>query len=287
MSSYLAQHPEVCFATVKEPNYLAPDLDVPKPASEAEYLGLFNPSERTKILGEGSVLYLYSKTAAKRISEYSEDPRILMILRNPIAAAHSWYAQMRFTANEPLTTFEEALEAEADRKAGRRLPGVGLTVTCPQLLYYTEVYKYAEQVERYLNTFSPDHLMIVSYDDFQRDWRAVFKEVCGFLGVDATFEPVERNINAPRARRSWRTHYWLKKLFAAPARKTLPLSVRNTMIKAIDRVNTQSAERDVLQENTKTRLAEIYLPDLERLSTLLGRDYTRWCAATKSAVGAR
>ena len=188
MTSYLAQHPEIAISTLKETNYFADDLDLPKPKSEDEYLGLFEPSEATRILGEGSVLCLYSTVAADRIKAYQPGARILMFLREPVAAAYSWYAQMRFTANEPLDTFEAALDAEAARKKGDRTGMAGAAVDCPQLLYYRDVYSYAPQVERYLHAFDREQLLILSYDDFTSDWRAVYRDVCAFLHVDPEFD---------------------------------------------------------------------------------------------------
>jgi hypothetical protein len=279
MTSHLAQHPEICISTLKEPNYFADDLDLPKPASEREYLALYEPGAQTKILGEASVLYLYSTTAAERIQAYSPDARILIFLRNPIEAAYSWYAQMRFTANEPLTTFEAALDAEARRRAGNLEGVTGAAKTCPQLLLYREVYTYAAQVERYLRAFDRSQLMIVDYDEFRADGRKVFRDVCSFLDVDPEFIPQEKNINAPQTRRSWKLHYAMKKAFAAPTRALLPAKFRFRLIKVVDRINSTPSEKERLDASVREQLAEDFRPGVERLSALLGTDYTRWCAA--------
>ena len=134
LSLFLGQHPQIGMCRLKEPNFHCPDFDLPRAQTDEEYLKLFSLEVKAKILGDASVLYLYSKVAAARIREYASDARILMVLRNPVEAMYSWHSQMVFTANEPIGDFARALEAEEERKAGRKIPSAGNGARCPALL---------------------------------------------------------------------------------------------------------------------------------------------------------
>ena len=72
-------------------------------------------------IGEASVWYLFSETAAAEIKAFNPEARILVLLREPVEMMYSIFNYFRFDGNEPLATFQEALEAEPDRRAGRRL----------------------------------------------------------------------------------------------------------------------------------------------------------------------
>ena len=69
---YLGRHPEIAVATVKEPCFFAPEVPV-DPATDAyrrswkTYLTLFAHARGEHAIGEGSVAYLGSPSAAAAI----------------------------------------------------------------------------------------------------------------------------------------------------------------------------------------------------------------------------
>lgn len=273
LANLLARHPQIGMCKVKEPNYFNRDLDLPRPVSESEYLSLFPQTPETELLADASILYLYSRTAAEAIAAYAPDARILVMLRDPVDAMHAWHSQMVFTANEPIRDFREALDAEALRVQGRSLPGAGVSQRCPELLFYRDVMRYAEQLERYLGVFDAGQIHVVAYDDFAASPRSVFAGVVDFLGLDRGFEPEWRVVNPNKVRRSWALHYGLKKVFARPVRALLPLRARLALIKLLDRVNSRQEARAGLDPALRAALREECRPDVERLGELLGRDY--------------
>src|SRR5687767_12353755 len=125
---YLKAHPQVFMSQVKEPNYFAPDLAdegdnmLRHPVDEARYLDLFAGAGAALRRGEGSVRYIYSRAAPQLIHAVAPDPRIVVMLRNPVDMAHSLYRHMVAAGVEDLPTFEQALDAEDDRHQGRRVP---------------------------------------------------------------------------------------------------------------------------------------------------------------------
>lgn len=275
--NHLAQHPAISGCRIKEPNFFASDLDLPGPRSEQEYLSLFSPTNATRYLLDASVVYLYSEKAAAAIAAYASDARILMVLRNPVEAMHSWHNHMVFVANEPIFDFREALRAEPDRKMGARLPSFGASNTCPDLLFYHELFRYSAQVERYFASFDRRRIRVLTYDDFKATPAKVYADIVEFLEIDARFQPEFRVVNASRKRRNWELHFFLKKLFAAPARRLLSARLRAQLIKRLDDWNARPAVRAPLDTDLEGSLKTECLPDVIRLSELLGRDLTHWC----------
>ncbi len=73
---------------------------------------------------------------------------------------------------------------EGERKKGHEIPG---TVLFPSFLYYSEVVKFSEQIQRYFQLFPRKQIKIIVFDDFVNDMIRVFKEVLEFLEVEPIF----------------------------------------------------------------------------------------------------
>lgn len=278
LSAFLAQHPAISVSRVKEPNFLCPDLDLPRPANEAEYLGLFEVGPETRLLVDASILYLYSRVAAERIAEYAPDARVLVMLRHPVDAMHSWHGQMVYTGNEPIVDFEAALAAETPRRRGAQRPEFGTSARCPELLQYRAVMRYGEQLERLFRHIPRERVRVVLHDDFRSDPGSVYAALLAFLGLTPGFQPAEREVNPSQARRSPGLHRGLKRLFAAPARRVLPLRLRLRLIEGLDRITSVERPRSPLDPGLRQRLVEECAPDVERLAALLGRSLAQWGA---------
>jgi hypothetical protein len=140
-------------------------------------------------------------------------------------------------------------------------------------LYYRDVGRYAEQVERYLDTFGREQVHVVLFEDFVRDPAAAYRGVLGFLGLDPEFRPEFRVVNAGAARRSQR----VQQLLLAPrvirvARALIPVGLRPRVGRLWDSINTRGQKRAPLNPEVASSLRSELLPDIERLGALLGRD---------------
>src|SRR5271165_4331492 len=123
MDQYLAAHPQV-FMAQKEMHGFGADLRFGAQFYRrdlAAYLDEFASRKGEIRAGEASVWYLFSKQAAAEIHAFNPEARIIIMLREPAEMLYSLYSQFRFDGNEHLRTFEEALAAEDDRRAGRRM----------------------------------------------------------------------------------------------------------------------------------------------------------------------
>ncbi len=277
LAALLDQHPQISMCKIKESNFHCHDLDLPKPKSEKEYLSLFSVTPDTKILADASILSLYSHQSAQSIAEYVSHPKILMILRNPIDAMYSWYSQMAFVRNEPLPNFQAALDAESERKKGRLIPTYGAVKSCPQLLFYRDIMRYADQIERYFSVFSREQILILTYDDFKADLTAFYSEIIDFIDLDP-FTPQSQKVNANKERRMPGLHSFLKKTLAEPAKALLPSKLRSDLLMLMDKINSREVQRPQLDESLKASLKAECLPDIIGLEKIIEQDLSHWYA---------
>ncbi len=180
ISDYLAQHPDV-FLAPKELHFFGSDLN-PVRLNEVEYLRLFESASRESRLGEASVWYFYSESVPAEIKNFSPDARIIMSLRNPVDMIYSLHSQLVYSMAEEIEDFERALHAEQQDGRTLRLP-VGL-----ESFTYAAAGKYCEHVKRYLDTFGPEKVCIVIFDDLKENTPRVYGAVCEFLAVRSAFQ---------------------------------------------------------------------------------------------------
>lgn len=286
LDEYLRQHPDLFFSSAREPNYFAfPDAQVPyrghdgRPApmartsvtDTADYLALFRGAPPTAVLAETSPSYLYVHGTAGRIADRVDDPRLVVLLRDPVARAFSAYQHLLREGREPLA-FEDGLAAEEDRIAA----GWGI------LWRYVDAGRYATQLERYLTVFPRGHLLVLWHEDFAADPVASCQRVFAFADVDPAFVPdtgTRFNVSgAPRNR-------VLQRIVnpPPPVRRPLlavvPARLRSRARRLHAEVSARNLDRLELDADTRTRLRATFAPEVARLEQLTGRSLTAWRGA--------
>ena len=157
-----------------------------------EYLSLFAGAAPDQRVGEASTSYLWSKVAAQRIAAMRPDARIIAIFREPAAFLRSLHLQHLSSHDESEKSFRKAIELEAARREGRKIPR---HADWPQVLIYTDRLRYVEQLRRYHSLFAPEQILTLIYEDFREDNQAVMRRVLRFLDVDDDhpIKQVQRN----------------------------------------------------------------------------------------------
>lgn len=272
MRDYLKAHPDIFIPGGTEPNYFGSDLHFRRKPNLREYLHRFSDAGHQRLVGEKSTWYLYSKQAANEIKEFSPCAKILIMLRNPVEMLHSLHSEMCFGLEEDIVDFEDALAAEPDRKRGLRGPKwVFNPIEC---LLYTEIARYSQQVERYLQAFGRENVHVIIFDDFTANTSKVYETTLRFLGVDADFQPSFEVVN-PNKRARNKT---ITRILRDPPRvaKLIPLSIRSKLRVALMYLNSRYEPRPRLRESLLARLRPELAPDIEALSELIGRNLTNW-----------
>ncbi len=246
---------------------------------EQAYLSLFAEAKDEKRVGEKSTRYLYSKLAAAEIKEYQPSASIIIMLRNPVDHLYSMHKQHIYRGRENLVDFEAALEAEEDRRRGLRLPD-SISLREAWILNYREIPRYTHQVQRYLDVFGWRNVHIIIFDDFIRDLSGVYRDTLRFLRVHPDFQAEFRKIRPSMRVRSRTVQNLLMDppQFVRSIMKVLmPFKLRDRMLKGLIHLNTNYAPRPPMKPELRRQLQEEFLPEVEQLSRLLGRDLTNWC----------
>ncbi len=144
LNNYLSQHPDV-FMAQKELHRFGSDLKMRIVPSQEEYLQSFQSAGEGKLIGEASVWYLFSKTAATEIKRFSPAARIVIMLRNPVEVLPSLHSQNLYNGNEDTKDLKKALDLDVERKKGNFLPDSLDFFALPS---YFDSALYFEQVKR-------------------------------------------------------------------------------------------------------------------------------------------
>lgn len=273
MNDYLEKHPEIFIPEIKEVHFFGRDLHFSKGAlrDEAAYLALFQGATEPR-RGEASVWYLYSRSAAQEIHAFNPSAKIVVMLRNPVDMLYSQHSQFLYNGNEDIADFREALAAEPERKAGQRVPK---SAHLAQGLLYSETVRYAEQLARYFDLFGRDNVHVILYDDFRADLPETYRRTLRFLGVREDFLPEFAVVNPNKRARS----AVLRDFVQAPpegikrlSRLLFPRSVRQRVMKGLDRANIRYEARAPLDPALRAELEHRFAPEVEKLAQLLDRE---------------
>lgn len=279
---FLKKHPQIFMPEVKEPRFFCTDFHqesdefhgkkVYYPYRKlSDYLKLFEDAN-TDVVGECSPVYLFSKEAAKNIAEFNSDAKIIIIVRNPVDLLYSIHGQLLNTGKENIQDFDEAINAEDNRKGWENIPK---TIRVPSTLYYSDLAKFKKHIERYYQVFPRNQIKIIVYEDFRKDNELVFKEVLQFLGVDDKFTPNYRKHNLSLVPRN----SLVKKLFfnrvTTSVTDMMPLKSKDRLKKLLSPLIYKKGVREPLDECTRRELMKQFKTDVEELSDYLGIDFVR------------
>lgn len=278
MTQYLKSHPEIFMPETKEIHFFGSDLQFPPPrVTKEDYFSCFAKAKSEKRVGEASVYYLFSKSAATEIKEFCSSPRIIIMLRNPVDMIYSLHTISLFNGNEGIENFKEALDAEEDRKQGLRIPPHAHLV---QGLFYRDIATYSPQVQKYIDLFGRAKVHVIVFDDFKKDPKSTYKKVLRFLEVNDDYQPNFDVINPSKKYRSkivQNISVILPRKFGFLVRNILPFEMRAHLKQFLYRLNTTQHSRRPLDAELRKELQEGFVDDIQRLSQLIGRDLSCWC----------
>lgn len=285
---YLRQHPQVFMPDVKEPIYFGQDLKLNLDLCTRNtihhwdnYLALFDGVTDETRLGEATVWYLYSEQASQEIYDYDPTAKIIIMVRNPVDVMYSLHGELLWDCNEELLDFGEALAAQEDRAAGRRIPS---TAYFPQTLQYERVVAFSEQLERYFNVFGRDAICVEVFDDFVTDTAAAFQRVAEYLELDADFDPDLRRFNESKPTQMLGMNRFFAKRpgLRRAINRVVPLPLFRKIRSGISKTLSSGSRTSGLDPALRCELQEKMRPEVERLGTLLERDLTHWCEPRSS-----
>lgn len=144
------------------------------------------------LLGDATPYYLHHPHAPKRARRIVPDAKVIALLRNPIERAFSHWVE-RSRQNVETLSFEEAIEAEAERLAGeeqKMLDNPGYTSYAHQHFSYIDQGRYARGLGRWFDSYGRDRLLVIKAEDLYDNPRDTYGHVLNYLGI-GEHEPKE------------------------------------------------------------------------------------------------
>ncbi len=189
--SYLKKHPNLCMGNGKELHFFDREHHFQSDTVDySPYHQAFTPDENALLFGEATPIYLYWEPAAKRICDYNPEMKFIIILRNPIDRAYSQW-NMEFQRNkEDRPFFEAVLDREERYKSALPLQH--------RVYSYIDRGYYSRQLERLYSFFPGKNILVLRYDDLQKQPGQLFDRIFDFLGVDRIrFDTVDYVFSTP------------------------------------------------------------------------------------------
>ena len=227
--------------------------------SEAEYLKLYRDAPAHALGVDGSTSYLWSPTAAERISELvGNQAKIIIILRDPVERAYSNY----------LGDYRDGVESRTFRDA------IGEELVHPKRMWgsqsvYLSSSLYFESVLRFRNAFGADNVKIFFYEEMVSNTIDLKNELSAFLGIDAQLwsdEPLphENNFGVPRSKFS----RWLLSQghLRQVSRLVVPDTLRNRI--RLSLILFDRTKRMPLEKDMDAQLIDYFRNDVIDLSTI-------------------
>lgn len=235
--------------------------------SLSNYLALYCNAKSYRIICDASVSYLrYAKEIASSIKKFSDDSKILIILRNPVDRLFSHYNH--FVRDGSIAeTFENLLKFEEEY----------CKMENSSRYSYKKNGLYHDNIKHYLDVFRQEKVLILFNEDLESNPQKVLSKVCDFLMIDASFIPKidftkQNTARLPKNPKishllnnySQGSMLWngLKKIFSIPFLRRLKTKINPSIL----------YQETLTNEKTIQQLKAYYREDITKLETLVNRD---------------
>lgn len=279
LTRMLDSHPEIAVCEPKEPHFLAfagekvafagpgdaETINRFAITDEAAWHQLFRPVEGVRELGDGSVSTLYYHDAAvANIQRFCPDVKMIVMLRDPTERAFSAFQYWTGRGFEH-ETFSRGLDLEAER----------IAAGYHHIWHYTRMGFYSEQLRPFLETFGPDRILILGYEDFMADKEAGLARCSEFLGVSpfpATDHELRVNAGGmARNRLMTQTLRWIRRV---PPLRWLIRTVVPWRLR--EKVRSTSVQQMEMSAEERVRLDTLFADERVAVAELLGDGAPSW-----------
>lgn len=204
---YLSEHPQIFMPSQKELHFFTYEIlsklkNGPKDRAvkktqiqdSKKYLDFYRNVKNEIAVGDASPSYINYPNQFLKIKEYLEDPKFIIVLRDPINRAYSNYLHLKREQRETLT-FKEAVNRENKRIKDKY----------SDFWYYKFNSTYYDKILKAKETFK--EVLIITSEELNENHEATMKKVYKFLDVDCDF------ITKRKSNRFNKGGYYKKNLF--------------------------------------------------------------------------
>lgn len=274
LAYYMSKSSGVSLAKGKEAHFF--DSDERYSRGRDYYIDqFFGNSKSSKVWVDATPNYMhaYSK-AIQRIKEtYSgENPRFIVVLRDPVARSWSHYLHRVRNGQEPLS-FKDALNSEQKR----------ISKDSEEWWRYFNDSLYGKQLKEWFFAFGKENFLIIKQSDLLEDPVGQTNTALAFIGCSA----VVQNLDSERRNTASSARFeWLNKVLNMSW--PIPLYIKRNLLKETGprlrqklrklnqtklKVDQSAAKPDKkLMEELRFRFRE----DIELLEVVTGRSFAEW-----------
>jgi len=170
LSSLLEQHPEAAIVQGKEPHFFS--VDSLYSLGWKKYLELYSHCKSETAIGDASTSYSrirYHPKTISRIKKHMPNAKIIYMVRNPLARMESAY--LEHMASPGGAIFESVSDAVTKQ---------------PMII---DSSRYWEVFDAYRQHFSEKQIRIIWFEEYVKNTKAVYQDVCQFLEINNNFSP--------------------------------------------------------------------------------------------------
>ncbi len=275
---YMAAHPDVFMASVKELDFFVESANWGRGLDW--YGKQFGGAGDAIAVGEASTAYSKHPVVPgvpQRIATCIPGCRMIYVLRDPIDRIRSHY-QHRVAIGAERAPLAEAVLGDP---------------------VYLACSRYSWQIERYLEHFPGDQLLLITSERLRSDRTATMQRVFRFIGVDPHILPTtmdqeyyrtDGRANYPptlgKLRHALKEHVPAAKRAKEFVGSTLPRVFRGSRQAGGPRVGPNgAATRATISEDTRLRLSEMLHDDVRRLGRYLLEGTEGWSLGPTTRLG--
>jgi len=262
LASQLGTHPEILMSEPKELHFFS--LDEKRERGLAWYESCFAKARGEAAVGEASTTYTMHPMITgvpARIADTLPDARFLYIVRHPIRRiisnyTHDWLLGERnpMQVGDSNRDIEEVWESH------------------PQFLPCS---RYYYQIEQYLPHFPRERFLILVFEEFIENPRAIHRQIYEFLGVDPTFQRTSlaaRYVTSERVREA----SWVWAARRVPLLKPLvKVLLPERFRRRVQRIGAEECPSVEVSKTWRRKVADTLRQDVEGLSDFTHRDFSK------------
>jgi hypothetical protein len=247
---YMQDHPQICPAFQKEPEFFSENQSHKVDVEHYNDLFSFDISTHKYTLeaSTGYTKYPQEPQVAKNIYEYDIKPKFIYIMRNPFERILSHISHIKF-------------------KQGESLPP--LTIESEHLINTS---RYFLQLEQYRQYFPVDNILVLDFDDLKNAPSLVLKNVYDFLGLPYYFPERYEVANSAKSKSILKVN--LQKSKIAPLFGYIPKPFKQIASSTLER--TFPPKKRVLTALEKELVYDKLREDMLNLQNVYGFDVGKW-----------
>ena len=277
---YLNEHPEIFMAPQKEIHYFSSEIlntldQGPKDKrvnafhinNYRSYLNQFKKAKPSQVIGEVSPSYInYPETTIPKIKKHLGNPKIIVLIRDPVKRAYSNYFHLVREDREKLS-FYEALKQEETRMKKKY----------SDFWYYRFNSLYYNKIKKFDDAF--DEILILTTESLKENTEITMKLIYNFLEVNENFrtQNIQREYNSGGVYKSnlVTNFFFRQSRLRSFIKKMIPITAEMKQMKQ-KILKYFKEETPEMKPEAEEFLIEYFKEDVENLKNDFDIDLTMW-----------